>query len=242
MSETPLYITELIDALEKELRDMETTAGQMRDTIASIRGIWRVSPLESSAVTQSASAPPPPIASAPTTPKPATTPKADNRESPAPAKRHRGGDREGQVAHVLQVAATLPQPFSCAQLHDKVSDIPIETVSGYLSALVAAGDLTRTGQRRGTRYTVSSGQTRTLEQAPSDTYPVALSKSIGQAVMRVLATGASYDTRELLKGLRGVAPELTAEQLEPIVLGLVESRHVLRIATDSGPRFRKRAA
>ena len=245
MTEVPLYITELIDVLEAELRNNETTAGRLRDTISHLRGTWNVSPMAAPTATRQAPSPPVQSAEPERRPMKAAAPTERPRVN-YPPQRAPAGDQPAQMARVLKIAATIPQPFRMAQLHMKVSDINRETLKDYVAQFVAVGAIAKAGERAGTRYTVSpkvdASKLDGLAGKDAPAAAVANNGELAQSVMRVLATGSSYDLRELIKGLREVAPGLTEAQLQPVVLELVEKRQVLRIQTETGPRFRKRAA
>lgn len=251
MTTAPPEITAVIAQFEAELRAIETRGGLLRDTITSLRQIWDVSPLASSAVE------PPPVQFTPalseqlkqTPTKPAAAPKFETYER---AKRAPAGDREAAMMRVLKAAATLPQPFRMAQLHMKVSDINRNTLTDYVAAFVAAKALTRTGERAGTKYAVASNVDVSRLPAPAAAPTAAAQrpaastvggKELAIATMSVLASGASYEVRDLLKGLRNVDPNLQPGQLEPVLDALVQARRVERIGVAGGsPRYRKRAA
>lgn len=249
MSTTTETVAEVIASLEAELREVETHGGRLRDTLSELRRIWGISPLSpldpahhpapAAAAGQASTRP---VQSAtPVAPAPKPPVVETDRRLPSTNSRN----REATLERVLKVAGTLDQPFSSGQLRPQLKDIPYQTLKGYLAALAATGGLTKTGVRAGTRYAVVSqgnaGARPKATPAPAGNAGVSADALI-PAVKRVLATGASYDLRELLRQLRGIAPTLTESRLEPIVLGLVEQRQVQRIVTESGQRFRRRAA
>ncbi len=184
-----------------------------------------------------------------TPPRPAApTPKSDPHLR---GKRSPAGDRQAQMARVLQVAARMEQPFRLGQLSQKLGDVNHHTLTDYVAAFVAAKAITKTGERAGTRYTVAANVDASKLQGlaspaqPAQTAkPTIGDKELTEALKRLLATGASYEARELTKKLRNDYPDLHIATVAAALEALVTARFVERIPSGfSGePRFRKRAA
>lgn len=248
---TKTLVAEVIASLEGELREVETHGGRLRDTLGELRRIWGISPLDPSNQVSAAAAP----EAAPVRPVRSEPVKATADTKGTKGKHQRGkaapdGKREAQMARALQVAASLPQPFASRDLHQRVSDIPFATLQTYLSAFIEAGAITKTGTRVHTRYTVSPRvDASKLDGLASKATPATRKASVNgdelaQAVKRIMASGASYEVRELMKKLRSDYPDIQADTVTGFMENLASLRLVERIPAVPGgePRYRKRAA
>lgn len=249
LATTASTVAEVIASLEGELRETETHAGRLRDTLTELRRIWEISPINPA---HNPAASPVPTAE---TPKRSAAPAPAAAVPPAwsaKSRRAPAADKKEQMARVLQVAARMEQPFRLAQLHTKVIDINKHTLTDYVAQLMAAGAITKTGHRAGTKYTVDPRvdparlDSLVAKSAPQTESTRATAKrDFGQlrvSLINVFDSGASYDMTGLIKGLRGVMPGVSEAEIQPVLLDLMNQRRIQQISTELGPRYRKKAA
>lgn len=233
----PPYVFDAIAHMEASARHHETIAGELRDAIATVRREFGVSTL----------ATPPPAAPAPSpTPAPAAASPKTPKPTPAPAqpkpkawKGETSVDHEARLKTVMAAAQKLGGPFRMSELARAVPTIGQALLVTYINALVKAGGIKKTGVRAGTRYTVVVAAPQELRAHAG---PSAVDVDVAPALMKVLASGASYDGRELLKQLRASVPSADLAAVEAALTDLVQNKKVERIATGAAPRYRKRAA
>lgn len=119
-------------------------------------------------------------------------------------------------------------------VHDKFGKAPFDELEPLLTELVTAGVL------RTLRHDDEFCYQRAAAAVKSkDTSPVLGDPKLIGEIMRVLASGASYDARDILRNTRAAFPALTAEMLEPVLEQLHRDRRVDRIAVGSTRRYRK---
>lgn len=78
---------------------------------------------------------------------------------------------------------------------------------------------------------------------PRQNQPADVDAKLLGEINRVLASGASYDVKEIRRNIGGAFPELTAKELEAVLDQLAGTKRVERISVGSfGARYRKRAS
>lgn len=229
----PSFVLDAIAHMEASARHHETTAGELRDAIATVRREFGVNTLAS----PPAASPPPPGANP--TPVSAKSPKARPTGPAAGAPKPKAWkgevsvDHEAREAIVLKAAKGLGPQFRMSQLCEAVPSLDASLLHLYITRLVASGVVNRTGVRAGTRYTAV---------VAANSEQPALVVDFTAVLLRALASGASYEVRELLKLVWPSAPSADEAVVEGVLAALVRDRKVERITTGAAPRFRKRAA